>query len=161
MRRGIVRLKRERLLKQWERLLGISGHRNLSVGQSAQIQVIGVQVFRALTLGTLDLRLAEAWLYSRHDAEGDLILEREDVAERAIVSLGPDMGTGRRLDELASDADAVASLAQAAFEHVPDAEFAADLLHVDRASFIGKAGIAGYHKQPFGPRQPGDDVFDD
>ncbi len=98
MRRGVVRLKRERLVKQWERLLGIAWHRYLSMGQGAQIQVVGVQIFRALTLGTLDLGLAQAWLDCADYAEGDLILELENVAERAIVALGPDMATGRRLD---------------------------------------------------------------
>ena len=49
------------------------------------------------------------------------------------------MSTARRFNELAGDADAIAGLAEAAFEHVPDAKLSASLLYVDCAALIGKA----------------------
>ena len=131
------------------------------MGQSPQIKIVGVQAVRALALRTLDLRLPQAWLDGADDAQRDLVLDFENVAERPVISLGPDVGAVRGLDELAGDANAVPGLAQAAFEHVAHAEFPADLLHVDGASLVGKAGIAGDHEQPFHPRQAGDDVLDD
>ena len=42
--------------------------------------------------------------------------------ELAVVALGPDVPVGLRVDQLDGDADAVARLADAAFEHVVDAE---------------------------------------
>ena len=61
----------------------------------------------------------------------------------------------------AGDAQPAAGLAQAAFEDVAHAQFAAGLLHVDRAALVGEGRVAGDDEQPFDPRQAGDDVLDD
>ena len=71
------------------------------------------------------------------------------------------MRCGRRVDELAGDANPISGLAHAAFEHVADAELATDLLHVDGATLVGEARIAGDHEQAMKARQGRDDLFDD
>ena len=65
------------------------------------------------------------------DALGDLVLEVEEVVDDAVIGIGPEMRAACRIDELRGDAHAVAGLAQAALEHVADAELARDLAHVD------------------------------
>ena len=87
------------------------------------------------------------------DACRHLVLQLEDVLERAVEAIGPEMCAGRRVDELAGDAHPVAGLAHAAFEHVAHAELAADLLHVDGAALVGEARIARDHEQPADARQ--------
>ena len=77
-----------------------------------------------------------------------LVLKLEDVFERAVEAIGPEMRAGDRIDQLRGDAHPVAALAHRAFEHVAHAEFAADLLHVDGLPFVGEARIAGDHEQP-------------
>src|SRR3954447_7055593 len=57
-------------------------------------------------------------LEPRYDLSCQLILDGEDVGEIAIVPVGPQMATRGRIDQLGCDADAVAGLAHAAFEHV-------------------------------------------
>ena len=109
------------------------------MGQSPQIKIVGIQAVRALALRKLDLRLPQAWLDGADDAQRDLVLDFENVAERPVIAFGPDMGAVRRLDELAGDANAVAGFAQAAFEHVADAEFPPHLFHVDCAPLVGEA----------------------
>ena len=52
------------------------------------------------------------------DLARDLILQREEVGEIAVIAFGPDVLAGLGLDELRSDADAIAGFAQAAFEDV-------------------------------------------
>jgi hypothetical protein len=42
-----------------------------------------------------------------------------------------------------ADANAIAAFAHRAFEHVALAEFAADLLHVERLALVGDARIMG------------------
>ena len=58
------------------------------------------------------------------NALGDLVLDGEDVGEVAVVALCPDVVAGRRVDKLRGDAQALAGLAHAAFEHVAHAELA-------------------------------------
>jgi hypothetical protein len=43
---------------------------------------------------------------------GDLVLDREDVGEIAVVALGPDVDAGLGLEELCGDTDPLAGLAQ-------------------------------------------------
>ena len=45
--------------------------------------------------------------------------------------------------QLRGDADSIARLAHASFEHVADAEFAGDLADIHRAPLVGEARIAG------------------
>ncbi len=69
------------------------------------------------------------------------------------------MRAGRRVDELPGDADSARRSANAAFQHIAHAEFAADLLQVDGAALVCKAGIARDDEQPADARQSEDDVL--
>ena len=73
-----------------------------------------------------DLRLDRS-----RDARRDVVLNREEIAELAIVAFRPNVVPGQRVDELGSDADPVPGLADAPFQHVAGAELLADLLDVD------------------------------
>jgi hypothetical protein len=66
-------------------------------------------------------------LQRARDSLRDLVLNREDVRHLAIVPLGPDVAAVGRRDELCGDPDSVARLADAAFEHVGDAQHFGDL----------------------------------
>lgn len=70
------------------------------------------------------------------------------------------MRATRYIDQLTCNARAVGRFAYAALEHIPHAQFAADLLHVDRPALVDEGGITGYDKQPFNARQAGNEVFD-
>ena len=65
-------------------------------------------------------------LSARDDRLGDLVLDRENVVEVAVVALGPHVVAGRAVDQLGGDPHPAAGLADAAFEHVADAELARD-----------------------------------
>ena len=67
---------------------------------------------------------------------------REDVCKITVVVVGPDVLAGLGLNQLRGHAGAIAGSAHAAFEHIPYARLAADLLHIDDAAFVGEAGIA-------------------
>src|SRR5258708_15962323 len=49
---------------------------------------------------------------------GDLVLDREDIGEIAVVTLGPDVVAGFGLDQLRGDADPVPGFSQASSHHV-------------------------------------------
>ena len=63
------------------------------------------------------------------------------------------------VDELPGDAHAICRLAHATFEHIADAEFAADLFHVDRSALVGEGRIASDNEQPLDPREAGNDAL--
>ena len=79
---------------------------------------------------------------------GYLVLNGKDVGELAVVAAGPDMSATLRFDELGGDADAVARAANAAFEDIADAEFAANSAHIDRLPLVGEARVAGDDEDP-------------
>jgi hypothetical protein len=62
--------------------------------------------------------------------------------EVTIVAVGPDMITGFGFDQLPCDADAIAGLAETAFEHIPHPQFAPDLLYVNGPALVSKGRIA-------------------
>ena len=81
------------------------------------------------------------------DACGDFVLNGEDVAEVAVVPLGPEMGFGGRIDELRGHPDVVAGLADTPLENIADPEFAPDGAHIHGLSLVGEHRVAGDHEE--------------
>src|SRR5215470_10676052 len=69
--------------------------------------------------------------------------------------------TTRRVDQLRGDAHSIAGLAHAAFEHVADAEFTADLTYIDGFALVAERRVARDDEQPMCLGQCRDDVFRD
>ena len=76
---------------------------------------------------------------SGDDFACDFVLDGKDVLEVAVIAFRPDVVAAGRLQQLHRDPQAVPGAAHAAFQHVTDAEFAADLAHVDGLSLVGEA----------------------
>src|SRR6266851_748401 len=70
------------------------------------------------------------------------------------------MRAGDRVDQLAGDAHALASLAHRPFQYVPDAQLAPDLLHVDRLALVGETRISSDDEQPADLGERRDDLLD-
>ena len=106
-------------------------------------------------------RRQELDLQGCHDLQRDLVLEREDVAEVAVIALGPDVAAGCPFDQLGVDPHLLAGLANAALDHIGNAQFLGDLLEIHRLALVGEDGIAAEHEQTRDLRQIGDDVLGD
>lgn len=123
---GIRRVKRERLLKQRNRLLECCGRVMTTDLPRLQEQCVGLWV-GGLRVGRcaeqLDLELID-------HRGGDLVLHLEHVRHRAVVALRPQVRTVSGTDQLRGDAQCVAGLAHAAFEHVSDVELLRDVGNV-------------------------------
>ena len=76
----------------------------VDLGQGLQIGVVGGDAARPLPARSLDLRCLDLGRDEQRDVLGDAILEVEDVADRAVETLGPEVGPGRPFDELGADA---------------------------------------------------------
>ena len=148
MGRRVGRIDRKRLFQKRDGAVSVVGLADIDQRQRPQHQIIGVEAVSALALDPLDLGASQAGLDGADHADRDLILHGEDVIERTVIALGPQMRAALGLDQLGGDADAIACLAHAAFQHVTDAEIAPDLLHVDRPAPVGGARIARDHEQP-------------
>ena len=96
--RRIGRIDRQRLPGEDEclgnALIGIA----IVLRQCAQIEVVRGEVRGRLTAGALDLGLAQLWFDRASDAGRDLILQFENVVERAVEAVGPDVRARRRVD---------------------------------------------------------------
>jgi hypothetical protein len=91
--------------------------------------------------------------------EAHIVLELEDVFQRAVKTVGPKMRAGGRVDQLPGNADPIAALAHRAFEHIAHAEIAPDLLHIDGLALVREARIAGDDEQPADAGERGDDLL--
>src|SRR5262249_21556116 len=88
-----------------------------------------------------------------------MILQLENVFEPTAEAISPQVRSRDSVDKLPSDSHPVRSLADAAFKHVPHSQFAADLLHVYRPTFVHEARIARDNKQVVETGQGRDDLF--
>ena len=72
-----------------------------------------------------------------------MYVKLENVLQRAVEPVGPQMRAVCRIDQLSCDAHPVSAFSHRAFEDIADPQLAADLLHVDRAALVGEGRIAG------------------
>src|SRR6516162_1848319 len=108
----------------------------------------GTHVLRPFRDYALAFGAGQRWLDRGDDTRGDVVLHREDVSDIPVVALGPQMGTGGCIDQLAADAHPLPGSAHASLEDIADAKVAADLLEIDGFSFVGECGIAGDDEKP-------------
>jgi hypothetical protein len=94
-----------------------------------------------------------------HDGPRQFLLYREYVLQHPVVALSPDVVAGHCVDELGGHANPIRRLADASFQHVADAELAADLLDVGRLAFVRERRVARDHEERMKTRQLGDDIF--
>jgi hypothetical protein len=149
----------DRFAEQGQRFVRILGHRREGIGQGAQIEVIGIEAVGPLAPRAFDLGVTERRLDHPRNADGDVILQFEHIFELTVEAVGPEMRPAQRVDQLRRDAHPVSALSHRAFEHVADAELAADLLHIDGLALVRKARIAGDHEEPADAGERSDDLF--
>ena len=85
--------------------------------------------------GAFSARRASARRAARSSASGepcdDFVLHVEQIGERLVEPLGPEMIARFGVDELHVDAHAVSAALDAALEDVADVQLAPDLLQID------------------------------
>jgi hypothetical protein len=76
----------------------------------------------------------------------DLILHVEEIDERLVEPLGPEMIAGLGVDKLDIDPHAPRFALDRAFERIPDAKLLADLFGVNILPFESKGGVTRDHE---------------
>src|ERR1700732_581817 len=94
------------------------------------------------------------------DTRCDLVLQVENVFERTVEPIGPEMCAIEGFDQLRGDPHTIAGFAHRALENVTDPQLPTNLLYVDRLALVGETRIAGDHEEPADARQRSDDLLD-
>src|SRR5260221_12975703 len=109
----------------------------MKMRQGAQVQIVSIKAVCWLALRPLDLGGSQLRLNGTYHIRGYSVLQIENVCERAIEAIRPDMAAGCGLDELAGDANAAAAPAHASFWDVAHAELRRHLLHICDVALVG------------------------
>src|SRR6185312_11839929 len=127
-RRRMFRVKLQGTPEQTNRLVEVLPGEGLQQRNTPQVAVVSAEILRWLARGSLDLGPLDAWRQVGDDLFGHRVLQDEDVLDRPVEAIGPQVVTSFAIDELTRDAHPVSCLPYAALQHVADAELAADLL---------------------------------
>ena len=161
MGRGISGIDGDRAFEQAARGdIGGAGRRPHLLAP-AQEKLEGFDVDLAPLGQTVLLADRQLQLERGDDLLGQFILNGENIVEIAIEAARPDMAAARRIDQLRGDADAIARLADAAFEDIANVERLGDLGDWRDGLLVKERRIARDDMQfrQFG--EVGDDVFAD
>ncbi len=130
VRRRIVSVSDDGLLEVFDRPLQVAGVPPVEEVAPLEIEVVRVLARRVPARGQagsprhqLDLELVD-------HAQGDFVLDGEDVRCAAVEALRPEVEAAGYADQLDGDPQPVPGLTDAAFEHRAHAEPAADLAHI-------------------------------
>jgi hypothetical protein len=98
------------------------------------------------TLRPPRLSLNELGIQCVSEPRDDLVLHIEEVGDRFVKTLGPEVIAGFGVDQLYVDPKPIAATLHRAFEHVADVQLAPDLLHVVGFAFESERRTAGDHE---------------
>ena len=117
---------------------------NASDALEIQIHRIGVQ----RTFGSPRFGCYELGAQRICESRDDFILHVEQVGDRLVKALGPQVLAGFGVDQLHVHPKPVAAALHRAFEHVADVQFAPDLFHVDRLPLKVNAVLRAITNEP-------------
>ena len=158
---SVVGIEIERPHEQASRLGVAFACRPVALLGSAKHEIVRLEHFGRRPAEADLLGLGELHRHGANDLLGDLVLEGEDVADLAVVALGPEVIAGGRVHELRRDAHAVARTLHAALQDVAHAEVAAHLADLHRPALVGEDRVARDDEEPGHLREPGDQVLGD
>lgn len=115
--------------------------------RATQEIVVGIETGDRLALRPFRFSPGERGHVRADYGGGDTILHVEDLFQRAVVTVAPQMCTGRAVDQSAGDTQATPGLADTALEHTARSELASDLGQLVALALPGEACVARHHPQ--------------
>ena len=95
--------------------------------QIIRSKVVGRPLYGAFDFGSLQCRFNDSGNTRRHP-----VLEVKDILKRTVKPVGPQMGTGLRLDQLRGDTHPTTAFAHRSLKQIAHAQFASYLLQIER-----------------------------
>src|SRR5687768_9995005 len=77
--------------EQAQRFATILEGKRIMQRESTQEQIVRIDTFRRLAVCALDLCMTQPRFNGADDARGNAVLEFEDIAQCAVVAVGPEM----------------------------------------------------------------------
>src|SRR5262245_6676413 len=146
-------------MSQLDRLGQPFAGRWVKIWHGAETKIIGGEVVRSPPRRYRNFCLKQFWPNGCDNGDRDFVLESENVCQVALEPVRPDVRAGHRVNQLPRDATFPRRPAHSPLKDITHAKPAPDFLDIDRSAFEGEARIASDHKQPFEPRQRGDDLI--
>jgi hypothetical protein len=112
------------------------------------IEVMRSQIFGSGGARLLNLHPQDARLDRGNHQRGNLVLQLEDIFEAAVKTVCPAVRPGGSVDELAGDADTLASPAHGTLQDVTDSQLRGGRPDVDGAPFEHESRCARHDEQP-------------
>ncbi len=134
-----IRIELQRLFKFVHRFLVVHSEQRQLCPQG---EVNGVGVAGMLAKGAQALGSCQFGAKGIRDPRDNVHLQFAELGAVAIEAVGPNMCAGVGRDKLGVDSYVFAGAPHASFERVTHAEFAPNLLHVDRLALVGEGGVA-------------------
>src|ERR1700722_1415914 len=137
----------------------VGGYTPIEPSQTLKIEVHrvgGWSPFRASSFGGVELGVQRV-----RQARDDFVLHVEEIGERLIEPLGPEMITRFGVAELHVNAHAVSAALNTAFEDIADVQLAPDRLHVDPPTLVGERRITGDNISASYPGEVGREALGD
>src|SRR5262249_40009719 len=103
---GHLRVELNRFSKQLSGLEGVFAPNLMEMPHTLPHQVPGVEIFRSANCRA-SLDVEQFRFNGACNALGDLVLDKEDAGEVSVIPLSPNVRSGRCIDQLRRDADAV------------------------------------------------------
>ena len=97
----------------------------------------------------------------RGDAAAQLFFQAEQIGQRRVVALAPDLVAGRGFDQLHGDANLLGRPANTAFNQVVDAKFRRNFTQAFDLLLESKTGVARFYNETREQVQMQDNAFRD
>ena len=124
-------------------------------------EVPGLHAARVFAVDPRFLAFGELYAQGHDDPAGDLILQGEQLGHVPVVTLGPQVVSGQRVDKLGADAHLVGRLLDAALKHVADPQVLGHLLYFYRLVLVDEGRVAGDDEEARGLGERRDDSLGD
>ena len=114
---------------------------------AAKIIIVGFPHRSRFQQRTFRFRLVHRNGQNGGNGADNLILDREDISQFAVVPLGPAVSASYGVNQLRGDANAITGTPDASFEDVTNTQFSPNLPDVNRFPLLLVRRIAGDHHQ--------------
>ena len=130
-------------------------------GPPAHDEILRIRIDCLLLLDAAAYVPDELEIESLSEAARNLALCLRKVSAVVLKPVGPHVRAAFGVDQLHVHLHLITGPPHAAFEDIPNAEFAAYLLHVDELALVGKGRAAGYYEATGNARQIGGQIVGD
>jgi hypothetical protein len=125
-----IRVDCKTFFEQAKSFRGVIRRRSVGCRQRPQVVIVGIHVFGAFPLRSLDLGVPQLWFNGADHTFSDTVLQLEDIIQQALDAVGPDVSARCGIYELSNDANAVSSFANTAFQDATNAKFTRDIPYI-------------------------------